>query len=114
MSGRVLYKYSVTLKTSSSCSHLLQFFHVYGFYSSNDYLYVIFQLWPNDGFVQFQYIVFLTLFTVFLLIVPTVELASFSSLTHCLEGFALLCTITPKSISSSMTFYNHFFLNDVL
>jgi len=27
--------------------------------------------------------------TIFVLIVPTVELASFSASTHCLEGFAL-------------------------
>jgi len=76
---------------------------VYG----NDNLYVIFQLWPNDAFVQPQYIVSLTLFTIFLHIVATVKLASFSASTcaHCLEGFALLCIITPKSISYSITFY---------
>jgi len=37
--------------------------------------------------------------------VPTVELASFSNSTHYLEGLAHLGKITPKSISSSITFY---------
>src|SRR6218665_3725521 len=54
-------------------------------------------------------IISLTLFTYNLSIIsfiaPTVELASFSASTHCLEGFALLCIITPKSIYSSITFY---------
>src|SRR6218665_1585476 len=47
----------------------------------------------------------LTLFTIFLLIVLTVELACFPASTNCLEGFALLCIITFKSISYSITFY---------
>jgi len=51
-------------------------------------------------------IVSLTQITIFLRIVPTVELASLSASTHCLEGFALLCIITPKSISSFVTFYS--------
>src|SRR6218665_3350724 len=41
----------------------------------------------------------LTLFTIFLLIVLTVELACFPASTHCLEGFALLYIITFKCIS---------------
>ena len=45
------------------------------------------------------------LFTTFFLIVQTVELASISASTHCLEGFAFLYIITQKSISSSITFY---------
>src|SRR6218665_3371233 len=99
----LLYKYSVTLKTSSSCLHFLQSFHV-RFMAT---CVVIFQLWPNDAFVQPQYIAFLTLFTIFLRIVSTVKLVSFSASTcaHCLEGFALLCIITTKSISSSITYY---------
>jgi len=50
-------------------------------------------------------IVSLTWFTILLLIVQTVELASFAASTHCLEGFALLCihVITRKSF-----FLNHF------
>ena len=38
----------------------------------------------------------LCLLYTFLHIVPTVELASFSASTHCLEGFAHLCIITPS------------------
>src|SRR6218665_1535654 len=47
----------------------------------------------------------LILLTIFLHIVPTLELASVSASTHCLDSFALLCIITLKSISSSITFY---------
>jgi len=50
-------------------------------------------------------IVFLTLFTSFLLLVPTVELASFSASTHCLEEFALLRIITANQVRF---FLNHF------
>src|SRR5688572_25240803 len=35
---------------------------------------------------------------------PKVELAFLHASAHCLEGFALLCIITPKSLSSSLTF----------
>src|SRR6218665_3639311 len=77
--------------------------------SGSDYLYmyIIFQLWLNDAFVQPHSIVFLTKFTILFCIVPTVKLASFSAsaCVHFLEGFALLCIITPTSISSSIIFY---------
>src|SRR6218665_3785055 len=49
-------------------------------------------------------IVSLSLVTIVLLIMPKVELAFFDSSAHCLDGFALLCIITPKSLSSSLTF----------
>src|SRR6218665_1552177 len=41
--------------------------------------------------------------TIVLLIIPKVELAFFDASAHCLDGFALLCMITPKSLSSSLT-----------
>src|SRR6218665_273186 len=71
-------------------------------------------LYPNCGLIMHLYAhiynlnsVSLTLFTNFLLIVGllTVELTCFPASTHCLEGFALLCIITFKSISYSITFY---------
>jgi len=69
-------------------------------------------LYPNCGLIMHLYAhiynlnsVSLTLFTNFLLIVLTVELTCFPASTHCLEGFALLCIITFKSISYSITFY---------
>jgi len=46
----------------------------------------------------------LTLFTIFLIIVPTVEVASISDSTHCNEGFALFHT-QCTSVSSSITLY---------
>src|SRR5688572_22894296 len=49
-------------------------------------------------------IVSLSLVTIVLLIIPKFELAFFDASAHCLEGLALLCTITPKSLSSSLTF----------
>src|SRR6218665_1981388 len=48
-------------------------------------------------------IVSLSLVTI-VLIMPKVELAFFDASAHCLDGFALLCIITPKSLSSSLTF----------
>src|SRR6218665_4080320 len=49
-------------------------------------------------------IVSLFLVTIVLLIMPKVGLAFFDASAHCLDGFALLCIITPKSLSSSLTF----------
>src|SRR6218665_3149405 len=49
-------------------------------------------------------IVSLSLVTTVLLIMPKVELAIFDASAHCHDGFALLCIITPKSLSSSLTF----------
>src|ERR1043165_9077612 len=49
-------------------------------------------------------IVSLSRVTIVLLIMPKVELAFFDASAHCLEGFSLLCIITPKSLSSSLTF----------
>src|SRR6218665_3761203 len=49
-------------------------------------------------------IVSLSLVTIVLLIIPKVELAFLDASAHCLDGFALLCMITPKSLSSSLTF----------
>src|SRR6218665_292595 len=49
-------------------------------------------------------IVSLSLVTIVLLIIPKVELAFFDVSAHCLDGFALMCIITPKSLSSSLTF----------
>src|SRR6218665_1241138 len=49
-------------------------------------------------------IVSLSLVTIVLLIMPKVEVAFFDVSVHCLDGFALLCIITPKSLSSSLTF----------
>src|SRR6218665_3779567 len=37
------------------------------------------------------------------LIIPKVELAFLDGSAHCLDGFALLCIITPKYLSSSLT-----------
>jgi len=51
-------------------------------------------------------VVFLTLFTIFLHIVPTVELASFLLFQHiALKVFCTLVHNDTKSISSSITFY---------
>src|SRR6218665_1326833 len=44
-------------------------------------------------------IVSLSLVTIVLLIMSKVDASE-----HCLDGFALLCIITPKSLSSSLTF----------
>jgi len=41
----------------------------------------------------------LALFTIFLRIVPTVQLTFLSASTHSLEDFAPLCIITPHSLS---------------
>src|SRR6218665_2660185 len=51
-------------------------------------------------------IVSLSLVTIIivLLIMPKGELAFFDASVHCLDGYALLCIITPKSLSSSFTF----------
>src|SRR6218665_2060658 len=49
-------------------------------------------------------IVSLSLVTIVLLIMPKVVLAFFDASAHCLDGFALLCIYTPKSLSSSLTF----------
>src|SRR6218665_3904290 len=49
-------------------------------------------------------IVSLSFVTIVLLIIPKVELAFFDASAHCLDGFALLCIITPMSLSSSLTF----------
>src|SRR6218665_2969184 len=46
-------------------------------------------------------IVFLSLVTIVLLIMPKVELAFFDASAHC--HIAFLCIITPKSLSSSLT-----------
>src|SRR6218665_209824 len=63
-------------------------------------------LYSNCGLIMHLYApiynlnsVSLTLFTILLLIVLTVELACFPASTHCLEGFALLYIITFKCIS---------------
>src|SRR6218665_2513057 len=46
----------------------------------------------------------LSLITIVLLVMPKVELAFFDASAHCLDGFAHLCMITPKSLSFSLTF----------
>src|SRR6218665_3663472 len=48
-------------------------------------------------------IVSLSLVTIVLLIIPKVELAFFDASAHCFDGLALLCIITPKSLSFSPT-----------
>src|SRR6218665_4213480 len=42
-----------------------------------------------------------SLLTIVLLIIPSILFALFAASTHCLDGFALLCIITPRSLSSS-------------
>src|SRR6218665_3703811 len=62
---------------------------------------------PTVAFTNDLYnlsIVSLSLVTIVLLIIPKVELAFLDASAHCLDGFALLCMITPKSLSSSLTF----------
>src|SRR6218665_3023859 len=64
--------------------------------------------YSNCGLTSNVYIlciVSLPLVTIVLLIISKVELAFFDASAHCLDGFALLCIITPKSLSSSLTFY---------
>src|SRR6218665_2166599 len=104
MSGGVLYKYSVTLQKILLVRTFFSF-PCPGF--GNDYLHVMFQLLPNDVFEQLQYIVSWTRFIIFLIIVQTVEIASFAASTHCPEGFALLC-VGPNHTQV------HFFLNHFL
>src|SRR6218665_3624512 len=105
MSGGVVYKYSITLQTILLVRTFFSFpCPAFG----NDYLHVMFQLLPIDAFVQLQYIVSWTRFIIFLIIiVQTVEIASFAASTHCLQGFALLC-IGPNHTQV------HFFLNHFL
>src|SRR6218665_2075519 len=62
--------------------------------------------YSNCGLTNVLYnlsIVSLSLVTVVLLIIPKVELAFFDASAHFLDGFALLCVITPKYLSSSLT-----------
>ena len=61
---------------------------------------------PNDALVYNLSIVSLTMSTIFLLIAPTVELASFITATHGREGFVVFCIITLIEV--------HFFLNHLL
>jgi len=42
-----------------------------------------------------------SLLSIVLLIIPSILFALFATSAHCLDGFALLCMITPRSISSS-------------
>src|SRR6218665_2343425 len=42
-----------------------------------------------------------SLLTIVLLIIPSILFALFAASTHCLDGFAQLCIITPRSLSSS-------------
>src|SRR6218665_1204649 len=89
-----------------SSLHFLQFFHTL-FQVWTPYLDAVgyvFQLWPNQCLLYNLSIVSLSLVTIVLLIIPKVELAFFDASAHCLDGFALLCIITPKSLSSSLTF----------
>jgi len=105
MSGGVLYKYSVTLQTILLVRTFFSFScPAFG----NDYLHVMLQLLPNDAFVglQLQYIVSWTRFIIFLIIVQTVEIASFAASTHCLEDFALLCV--DHNHTQIHFFLNHF------
>src|SRR6218665_3764638 len=63
--------------------------------------------YSNCGLTNVLYnlsIVSLSLVTIVLLIIPKVELAFLDASVHCLGGFALLCIITPTSISSLLTF----------
>src|SRR6218665_781304 len=60
--------------------------------------------YSNCGLTNVLYnlsIVSLSLVTIVILIIPKVELAFVDASAHCLDGFALLCIITPKSLSSS-------------
>src|SRR6218665_3229458 len=41
-----------------------------------------------------------SLLTIVLLIIPSVLFALFAASTHCLDGFALQCMMTPRSLSS--------------
>src|SRR6218665_2427322 len=66
--------------------------------------------YSNCGLTNVLYnpsIVSLSLVTSVLLIIPKVVLAFFDASAHCLDGFALLCIITPKSLSSSLTFNSY-------
>src|SRR6218665_2206683 len=63
--------------------------------------------YSNCGLTNVFYnlsIVSLSLATIVLLSIPKVELAFFDASAHCLDGFELLCIITPKSLSSLLTF----------
>src|SRR6218665_969095 len=63
--------------------------------------------YSNCGLINVFYnliVVSLSLVTIVCLVIPIVGLAFFDASSHCLDGFALSCTITPKSISSSLTF----------
>src|SRR6218665_2506480 len=86
-----------------SSLHFLQFFHIL-FQVWTPHLEAVFQLWPYTNVLYNLSIVSLSLVTIVLLIIPKVELAFFDASAHCLDGFALLCMITPKSLSSSLTF----------
>src|SRR6218665_1407299 len=62
--------------------------------------------YSNCGLTNVLYnlsIVSLSLVTI-VLIIPKVELDFFDASAHCLDSFALLCIITPKSLSSLLTF----------
>src|SRR6218665_3931469 len=83
-----------------SSLYFLQFFHIL-FQVWTPYLDAVFQL-TND--LYNLSVVSLSLVTIALLIIPKVELAFLDASAHCLDGFALLCIITPKSLSSSLTF----------
>src|SRR6218665_63008 len=100
MSVRVLlllHNYSVTLKNYLAL--VLTSFSFPCPVSGNEYLYVVFQLWPITMHLYKLSIVSFTKFTIFLCIQPTVKLASVSasSCAHWLEGFAIFSIITPKS-----------------
>src|SRR6218665_2791411 len=63
--------------------------------------------YSNCGLTNVLYnlsIVSFSLVTIVLLIIPKVKLAFFDASAHFLDGFALLCIITPKYLSSSLTF----------
>src|SRR6218665_427405 len=63
--------------------------------------------YSNCGLTNVLYnysIVSLSLLTIVLLIIPKVEIGFFDASAHCLDGFKLLRIITPKSLSSSLTF----------
>src|SRR6218665_2710996 len=102
MTGRILY---TNIRLLYKHLALVRTFSVFPCpITGNDYLCVISQLWPNDAFVQPLYIVPLARFTIFHLIMKQLNMPLAAS-THCPEGFALLCIITPKSISSLITLY---------
>src|SRR6218665_3892522 len=95
------------LNTYSLESFFWLFFALSPVFSISRYGVHTWMQYSNCGLTNVLYnlsIVSLSLVMIVLPIIPKVELAVFDASAHCLDGFALLCIITPKSLSSSLTF----------